>query len=70
MFTQELSEASPATAEVRANRQAVRPEPVRDLADRKIGVVEEDDGRPLPGSPGLLMAMGPGFCAELVLMEW
>jgi alkylresorcinol/alkylpyrone synthase len=23
-----------------------------------------------PGSPGLLMAMGPGFCSELVLLEW
>ncbi len=26
--------------------------------------------RPPPGSPGLLMAMGPGFCSELVLLEW
>jgi alkylresorcinol/alkylpyrone synthase len=26
--------------------------------------------RPLPGSPGLLMAMGPGFCSELVLLRW
>lgn len=26
--------------------------------------------RPEPGSPGLLMAMGPGFCAELVLLRW
>jgi alkylresorcinol/alkylpyrone synthase len=23
-----------------------------------------------PGTPGLLMAMGPGFCSELVLLEW
>jgi alkylresorcinol/alkylpyrone synthase len=23
-----------------------------------------------PGSPGLLMAMGPGFCSELVLLQW
>jgi alkylresorcinol/alkylpyrone synthase len=23
-----------------------------------------------PGTPGVLMAMGPGFCAELVLLEW
>jgi len=23
-----------------------------------------------PGSPGVLMAMGPGFCAELVLLRW
>ena len=23
-----------------------------------------------PGSPGVLMAMGPGFCSELVLLAW
>jgi alkylresorcinol/alkylpyrone synthase len=26
--------------------------------------------RPEAGTPGLLLAMGPGFCAELVLLEW
>ncbi len=26
--------------------------------------------RPAAGSPGVLMAMGPGFCAELVLLRW
>lgn len=26
--------------------------------------------RPLPGGPGVLMAMGPGFCSELVLLRW
>jgi alkylresorcinol/alkylpyrone synthase len=26
--------------------------------------------RPPPGSYGMLMAMGPGFCSELVLLEW
>lgn len=26
--------------------------------------------RPPAGSPGLLMAMGPGFCSELVLLKW
>ncbi|MCX4750385.1 type III polyketide synthase [Kitasatospora sp. NBC_01287] len=25
---------------------------------------------PPPGSPGLLLAMGPGFCSELVLLRW
>ncbi|MGN6302225.1 MAG: type III polyketide synthase [Angustibacter sp.] len=25
---------------------------------------------PEPGSPGVLMAMGPGFCSELVLLRW
>jgi alkylresorcinol/alkylpyrone synthase len=26
--------------------------------------------RPAPGTLGLLLAMGPGFCSELVLLEW
>ncbi|HEY3450651.1 MAG TPA: 3-oxoacyl-[acyl-carrier-protein] synthase III C-terminal domain-containing protein [Myxococcales bacterium] len=26
--------------------------------------------RPQPGAAGLLFAMGPGFCSELVLLEW
>ena len=26
--------------------------------------------RPPAGSPGVLMAMGPGFCSELVLLRW
>jgi alkylresorcinol/alkylpyrone synthase len=25
---------------------------------------------PLPGASGVLLAMGPGFCAELVLLRW
>ncbi|MBW8485485.1 type III polyketide synthase [Actinomadura parmotrematis] len=25
---------------------------------------------PEPGTPGLLMALGPGFCSELVLLRW
>lgn len=29
-----------------------------------------DDDRPEPGTWGLLMAMGPGFCSELVLLRW
>lgn len=29
-----------------------------------------DGSPPPPGSPGLLVAMGPGFCAELVLLRW
>lgn len=29
-----------------------------------------DRGSPKAGSPGVLMAMGPGFCSELVLLEW
>ena len=27
-------------------------------------------GDPRPGDKGLLLAMGPGFCSELVLLEW
>ena len=26
--------------------------------------------KPPSGQPGLLMAMGPGFCSELVLLRW
>jgi alkylresorcinol/alkylpyrone synthase len=26
--------------------------------------------RPAPGSRSVLMAMGPGFCSEMVLLEW
>jgi alkylresorcinol/alkylpyrone synthase len=26
--------------------------------------------RPAPGTKGLMLAMGPGFCSELVLLEW
>ncbi len=29
-----------------------------------------DHRRPTSGSPGLLLAMGPGFCSELVLLRW
>lgn len=29
-----------------------------------------DSGEGRPGQKGLLMAMGPGFCGELVLLEW
>jgi len=28
------------------------------------------DQQPAAGTPGLLLAMGPGFCSELVLLEW
>jgi alkylresorcinol/alkylpyrone synthase len=35
-------------------------------------VLEEtmENRRPEPGSLGILMAMGPGFCSELVLLRW
>lgn len=28
------------------------------------------EGPPAPGAPGLILAMGPAFCSELVLFEW
>jgi alkylresorcinol/alkylpyrone synthase len=28
------------------------------------------DKQPPAGTPGMLMAMGPGFCSELVLLRW
>jgi alkylresorcinol/alkylpyrone synthase len=28
------------------------------------------EAHPAPGSLGMMIAMGPGFCAELVLLEW
>ena len=37
-----------------------------------LNVLERTLAEELPteGTPGVLMAMGPGFCAELVLLEW
>lgn len=34
--------------------------------------LEGRDGAPTPepGTPGLMLALGPGFCAELVLLSW
>jgi alkylresorcinol/alkylpyrone synthase len=29
-----------------------------------------ESGTPEQGDYGLLMAMGPGFCAELILLQW
>ncbi|WP_069816527.1 type III polyketide synthase [Streptomyces sp. TP-A0874] len=29
-----------------------------------------DGAPPPPGTPGLLLALGPGFCSELVLLRW
>jgi len=46
---------------------------VGNLSSASVLVVLEDvmrNRRPKPGSLGLLAAMGPGFCSELVLLEW
>ncbi len=46
---------------------------VGNLSSTSILLVLEEtlrEQRPEPGSPGMLIAMGPGFCSELVLLEW
>lgn len=37
------------------------------LRDILAGETKE---KPEPGTPGVVLAMGPGFCSELVLLEW
>lgn len=46
---------------------------VGNLSSASVLVVLEDvieNRRPDPGTLGILAAMGPGFCSELVLLEW
>ncbi len=46
---------------------------VGNLSSASVLVVLEEvmkNRRPAPGTLGLLAAMGPGFCSELVLLEW
>jgi len=46
---------------------------VGNLSSASVLVVLEDvmkNRRPAPGTPGLLAAMGPGFCSELLLLKW
>ncbi|HVJ18904.1 MAG TPA: 3-oxoacyl-[acyl-carrier-protein] synthase III C-terminal domain-containing protein [Polyangiaceae bacterium] len=46
---------------------------VGNLSSASVLVILEQtlaDRAPQPGSPGLLLAMGPGFAAELVLLQW
>ena len=46
---------------------------VGNLSSASVLVVLEDvmkNRRPKPGTLGLLAAMGPGFCSELVLLKW
>jgi alkylresorcinol/alkylpyrone synthase len=46
---------------------------VGNLSSASVLCVLEDvmkNRRPEPGTLGLLAAMGPGFCSELVLLEW
>ena len=39
------------------------------MADARADHGEVDEG-PADGEPGVLLAMGPGFCSELVLLRW
>jgi len=46
---------------------------VGNLSSASVLVVLEDvmrNRRPEPGTLGILAAMGPGFCSELVLLKW
>ena len=46
---------------------------VGNLSSASVLVVLEDvmkNRRPAPGTIGMLAAMGPGFCSELVLLQW
>jgi alkylresorcinol/alkylpyrone synthase len=46
---------------------------VGNLSSASVLVVLEDvmrNRRPEPGTLGMLAAMGPGFCSELLLLEW
>lgn len=46
---------------------------VGNLSSASVLCVLEDfwrTRRPAPGTPAVLLAMGPGFCAELVLLRW
>jgi alkylresorcinol/alkylpyrone synthase len=57
--------------ELEASWQSLRK--VGNLSSASVLVVLEDvmkNRRPEPGTLGLLAAMGPGFCSELVLLEW
>ncbi|HEY4574878.1 MAG TPA: 3-oxoacyl-[acyl-carrier-protein] synthase III C-terminal domain-containing protein, partial [Thermoanaerobaculia bacterium] len=46
---------------------------VGNLSSTSVLLVLEEtlaNHRPPPGSWGMLLAMGPGFCSELVLLRW
>jgi len=46
---------------------------VGNLSSTSVLLVLEEtlqNGRPDPGTYGMLIAMGPGFCSELVLLRW
>jgi alkylresorcinol/alkylpyrone synthase len=46
---------------------------VGNLSSASVLVVLEElqtNQRPAPGTYGLMLAMGPGFCSELLLLRW
>lgn len=55
---------------LRATRESLRR--VGNLSSSSVLFLLDERRRepPPPGAHGLLMAMGPGFCAELVLLSW
>ncbi|WP_372508600.1 hypothetical protein [Mycobacterium palustre] len=51
------------------------PIPVAEIANLSsasvLHILRDTIAKPPPsGSPGLMLAMGPGFCSELVLLRW
>jgi len=43
------------------------------LSSASVLLVLEDvimQHRPSPGTLGVLLAMGPGFCSEMILVRW
>lgn len=60
-----------ASADLALTRDSLRA--VGNLSSASVLCVLEDtwrQRRPAPGTPAVLLAMGPGFCAELVLLRW
>ena len=46
---------------------------IGNLSSASVLMVLEDgvkNHRPSPGTLGLLLAMGPGFCSEMILLRW
>jgi alkylresorcinol/alkylpyrone synthase len=46
---------------------------IGNLSSASVLMVLEDsvkNHRPAPGTLGVLLAMGPGFCSEMLLLRW
>jgi alkylresorcinol/alkylpyrone synthase len=49
------------------------PQRCGNLSSASVLLVLEDaitGNRPAPGTLGVLLAMGPGFCSEMILVRW